>query len=115
MAYETSVPVAVPPGGSTGGVVNVKEAYGLSPKGWVEYLLDQISAHDKEFRAVNQRADRIVKRYRDERTDGQSLDRRYNVLWANTQTLLPAITGKGAPVPVSKRRFMDAEIGRAHV
>lgn len=109
MAIETTVPVSVPPGGSQGGVVNVQEAYGLSPTGWRDYLLDQIDAHDKEFKEANARAGRIVARYRDERGDYTQQDRRYNILWANTQTMLPAITGKGAPVPVSKRRFMDAD------
>jgi hypothetical protein len=110
MVQQANNPVAVPPGGTQSGVVSVQDAYGLSPKGWRDYLFDQIDAHDKEFDTTfTQRGRRIVARYRDERGDYDQQTRRYNVLWANTQTLLPAVTGKGAPVPVSQRRFMDAD------
>ena len=106
---EANRPVDVPPGGAQSGVVSVQEAYGLSPQGWRDYLFDCIDAHDREFKAANAQAGRIVQRYRDERGDYTQQDRRFNILWSNTQTLLPAVTGKGNPTPVSQRRFMDAD------
>ena len=105
-------PLPMPPSmQNAGGVASVQEAYGLSPAGYRDYLFDQIDARDREWRTNDtlSRMARIVARYRDERNDYTQQERRYNILWANTQTLLPAITGKGAPVPVSQRRFMDAD------
>ena len=93
--------------------VDTVETYGLSPTGWRDYLVDHIEARQKEFLEWEKRARKVVLRYRDERSEYAQQDRRYNILWANTQTLLPAIVGKGGPVPVSERRFMDSDpIGR---
>lgn len=59
------------------------------------------------------RGDRIVKRYRDERTDyARGTDKRYNILWSNVQTMLPALYGK-TPRAQVERRWKDQDpIGR---
>lgn len=54
-----------------------------------------------------ERSKKIVKRYRDERagTDGS---RRFNILWSNVQTILPAIYAK-TPKAEATRRYKDAD------
>jgi len=55
-----------------------------------------------------ERSEKIVKRYRDERNQATLLQRRFNVLWSNVQTLMPAVYGK-MPKPIVERRFMDRD------
>lgn len=58
------------------------------------------------------RGKKIVKRYRDERDGNQSSAKKYNILWANIQTLFPAIYAK-TPKAEVERRFRDADpVGR---
>lgn len=54
-----------------------------------------------------QRAKKIVKRYRDERGATDS-DRKYNILWSNVQTILPAIYAK-TPKAEAVRRNKDSD------
>lgn len=67
------------------------------------------------------RGEKIIKRYRDQRTDeveytdtAHSADSsRFNILWSNVQTLMPAVFAK-RPKPVVERRYLDRdEVGRA--
>jgi len=54
---------------------------------------------------------KIVKRYRDQRTESDNA-RKYNILWSNVQTLAPAVYSKKPKAEVS-RRFKDADpVGR---
>ena len=59
------------------------------------------------------RGDRIVKRYRDERTEyARGTEKRYNILWSNVQTMLPALYGK-TPRAQVERRWKDQDpVGR---
>lgn len=54
-----------------------------------------------------QRAKKIVKRYRKDDSDVVK-DRRFAMLWSNTQTIQPAVYSR-PPVPVVTRRFQDAD------
>ncbi len=74
----------------------------------------------KKARGFNQwetRAKKIIKRYRDERADvSDNSDvqegARFNILWANVQTLMPALFAK-SPKPVVERRYLDRDdVGR---
>ena len=59
-----------------------------------------------------QSADKIVKKYRDEETEASGDSPRYNVLWSNVQTLMPAVYAK-APKAVCQRRYLDRDpVGR---
>lgn len=53
------------------------------------------------------RGKKIVKRYRDERTQSQT-SKRYNVLWSNIQTMLPALYGR-TPRAQVERRWKDKD------
>lgn len=64
---------------------------------------------DNAYTSWLERCEKIVKRYRDERSDQISKTKRqFNVLWSNVQTLLPAVYGK-IPKPIVERRFMDRD------
>ena len=73
------------------------------------YWKEAIDSVKDSTRKYHKRADRIIQRYRDERARvDEDSQRRYNMLWANTQTMRPAIYGK-APQPVVERRFRDKD------
>lgn len=58
------------------------------------------------------RGKKIVKRYRDKRDGGENSTKKYNILWANIQTIFPAMYGK-TPKPEVERRFKDSDpVGR---
>ena len=54
------------------------------------------------------RSKKIVKRYRDDRTAAQNGSKRYNVLWSNIQTILPALYGR-TPRAQVERRWKDKD------
>ena len=83
------------------------------PSSKVEDFLDCVSKYDKEFEKWVKRAEKVQKRYRDEgrenRTTGEA---RFNILWSNVQTLVPATFSK-LPQPDVSRRFKDQDpVGR---
>lgn len=83
-----------------------------SPADVVRYWTDQLGAYDDEFKDWVPRCRKIIRRYRDERTEKQDGTVtgawRFNSLWSNVQTLLPAIYIK-APKPVAERRYLDKD------
>src|SRR5882672_7414309 len=80
-----------------------------------KHWLDQINTikDNTEYKRWFKRAEKIEKRYRDDRNrvdeEGQ---RRYNSLWSNVEILKPALYGR-PPLPVAERRFKDKDpVGR---
>lgn len=75
--------------------------------------LDALRLAKREDEKWVKRGDRIVKRYRDERTEyARAGEKRYNILWSNVQTMLPALYGK-TPRAQVERRWKDQDaIGR---
>lgn len=84
----------------------------------------QLSCKARGYQTWQTRARKIVKRYRDERgVDGNDAEAtsmdggavtgaRFNILWSNVQTLLPALIAK-PPKPVVERRYLDRDdVGR---
>lgn len=75
----------------------------------VQTWLKEIAAADKKERAWRERARKVVKAYRDEE---DHRDRRFNILWANTETLKPQIYSQ-TPQPDIRRRYKDNDpVGR---
>lgn len=71
----------------------------------------QNAQKDSRYKQWLTKSQRITDRYRDERNKGAGQNagtKRYNILWANVQTLGPAIYGK-MPKPVAERRFLDRD------
>lgn len=66
--------------------------------------LDAIERAGKgKFKSWEDRGEKIIKRYRDERSDNDD-SKKYNILWSNVQTLRPALYAS-PPVPNVTRRF----------
>lgn len=76
----------------------------------------QLKAEDRQGKKWRERGRKVVDRYRDERDDDtrqkRVKKRRFNILWANTETLKPAIYSQ-TPIPDVRRRFLDQDpVGR---
>lgn len=72
-----------------------------------------IASYDREFKKWDARVDKILKRYRDEKrpTTGEGTAK-FNVLWSNVNTLVPAVFAK-IPKPDVSRLFRDSDpVGR---
>jgi len=66
----------------------------------------------KEMAKWQERGEKIVKRYRDDRSEMSGGGRKYNILWSNIRTLLPAVYAK-KPKAECQRRHKDADpVGR---
>lgn len=86
---------------------------GIASAAIVKYWLDQFGSYDEAFKSWESRCKKIIRRYRDERDDDAgSRHSRFNALWANVQTLGPAVYAR-APKPVVERRYLDKDrVGR---
>jgi len=79
----------------------------------VRYYDGIITAYEREFKKWETRADKVVKRYRDEQRAKQDNDHtKFNILWSNVQTLVPAVYSR-LPQPDVSRRHRDQDpVGR---
>jgi len=78
----------------------------------VQEYLNHIASYDREFSKWETRAQKIVKKYRDENRNSQDTGSRFNILWSNVQTL-KAATFARLPKPDVSRRFRDNDqVGR---
>lgn len=79
----------------------------------VQRYLGVIAAYEREFKPWERRNEKILKRYRDENRDSKTnLQAKFNILWSNVQTLVPATFAK-LPQPDVSRRFKDNDpVGR---
>ena len=65
-----------------------------------------IGQYERTFKEWEGRADRIVKRYRDDSRTRNNPNAKFNILWSNVQTITPAIFAR-LPRPDVSRRFRD--------
>ena len=71
-----------------------------------------IGQYERTFKEWEGRADKIVKRYRDDSRTRNNPNAKFNILWSNVQTIAPAIFAR-LPRPDVSRRFRDNDpIGR---
>ena len=71
-----------------------------------------IAQYERTFKEWEGRADKIVKRYRDEQRSRNNPQAKFNILWSNVQTITPAVFAR-LPRPDVSRRFRDNDpIGR---
>ena len=80
----------------------------------VQHWLSVIKAYDTEFKPWQTRAGKIIDRYRDEKRldNAENPAVKFNILWANVQTLVPATFAR-LPQPDVSRRFSDRDpVGR---
>lgn len=86
----------------------MEEQVSIEVKRW----LDRISDYEREFDTWEGRSDKILKRYTYEDRGKNESEARYNILWANVQTLTAATFAK-VPKPDVSRRFKDQDpVGR---
>jgi len=91
-----------------------KQQRDASPDAAVQKWLGVIKAYETEFEAWEKRAEKVQKRYRDERSvqNRDNPPSRFNILWSNVQTLIPATFAR-LPQPDVSRRFSDRDpVGR---
>jgi hypothetical protein len=83
------------------------------PSAQIQEYLGCMKAYEREFVKWEKRVERILKRYRDEdRPSNKTSIARFNILWSNVQTLVPATFSK-LPQPDVSRRFRDQDpVGR---
>jgi hypothetical protein len=71
-----------------------------------------IAQYERTFKEWEGRADKIVKRYRDESRSRNNPQAKFNILWSNVQTITPAVFAR-LPRPDVSRRFRDNDpVGR---
>ena len=87
--------------------------FGDDPGAVARRWISELELADKDQERWRQRGRRIIKRYREERGEaGESRGRRFSLLWANIQTLGPAVYAR-TPTAVVGRRWKDEDpVGR---
>ena len=80
----------------------------LNPVKEAQRWAQELKLAKKEDATWVTRSKKIVKRYRDDRTASQNGSKRYNVLWSNIQTVLPALYGR-TPRAQVERRWKDKD------
>jgi len=79
----------------------------------LDKYLRLIGQYDNEFAKWQARTKKLIKRYRDD-TRGQSGNEtaKFNILWSNVQTLIPAVYAKLPKADVSRRFGDNDQVGR---
>jgi F0F1-type ATP synthase membrane subunit b/b' len=79
----------------------------------IQKYLNIIAQYDNEFKKWEARSNKIVKRYRDDnRNQNTNETAKFNILWSNVQTLIPAVYAR-LPKAAVNRRFGDNDpVGR---
>ena len=79
----------------------------------LQKLLHNVAAYDNDFKKWEARAQKIIKRYRDDnRSQNTNETAKFNILWSNVQTLIPAVYAR-LPKADGSRRFGDNDqVGR---
>ena len=88
--------------------------FGDDPGALARRWISELELAEKDQAAWRQRGRRIIKRYRGERAEGavEPRGRRFSLLWANIQTLGPAVYAR-TPTAVVGRRWKDEDpVGR---
>ena len=87
--------------------------FGDDPGAVARRWISELELAEKDQERWRQRGRRIIKRYREERGEGsESRGRRFSLLWANIQTLGPAVYAR-TPTAVVGRRWKDEDpVGR---
>ena len=93
----------------TGGVQDVKEDIGESPSDKVRRWRAEIAMADTAVEKWHKAGDLAVSDYRDEDADRKEHDRRFNIVWSNTETLAAALF-QAPPAPLVSRRITDERI-----
>jgi hypothetical protein len=86
----------------------------LIDKTGVQHYLNMIAAYERQFKKWEGTAEKVIKKYRDESRQGSRNigESRFNILWSNVQTAMPAVFSR-LPKPDVSRRYRDTDpVGR---
>lgn len=81
----------------------------------VQKLLGNIHNYNNEFKKWEARVTKIIRRYRDDQGTGTGMGNeaaRFNILWSNVQTLIPAVYARLPKADVSRRFGDNDPVGR---
>jgi len=79
----------------------------------IQKYLNIIGQYDNEFKKWEARTQKIVKRYRDDnRNQNTNETAKFNILWSNVQTLIPAVYARLPKSSVSRRYGDNDPVGR---
>lgn len=81
----------------------------------VQKLLSSIHNYNAEFKKWEARTTKIIRRYRDDQGTGTGMANeaaRFNILWSNVQTLVPAVYARMPKADVSRRFGDNDPVGR---
>lgn len=81
----------------------------------VQKLLSSIHNYNAEFKKWEARTTKIIRRYRDDQNTGTGMTNdaaRFNILWSNVQTLIPAVYARMPKADVSRRFGDNDPVGR---
>ena len=82
------------------------------PNQEVSDWVNAIATYDRTFKKWEGRTEKIIKRYRDDARGYNDPTTKFNILWSNVQTIIPAVFSR-LPKPEVTRRFRDNDpIGR---
>lgn len=78
----------------------------------VQKWLQAISLYERDFKKWEHRTEKILKKYRDDSRSDTRPTAKFNILWSNVQTIVPAVFSR-LPKPDVSRRFRDNDpVGR---
>jgi len=79
----------------------------------LQKLMHNVAAYDNDFKKWEARAQKIIKRYRDDnRSQNTNETAKFNILWSNVQTLIPAVYARLPKADVSRRFGDNDPVGR---
>jgi hypothetical protein len=81
---------------------------GDEPSAIAHRWITEITLFERKREDYESRAKKIIRRYRDERESSDKDKTKFNILWANIETLKPTVYAETPTVSVSKR-FKDAD------
>ena len=90
-----------------------QDAGSVNPVDAARKWLAELKLAKREDEKFCERGDKIVRRYRDDRKGYSTPAKRFNILWANVQTMIPALYGKTPKAEVSRRWKDQDPVGRA--
>ena len=79
----------------------------------LQRLMRNVAAYDNDFKKWEARSQKIIKRYRDDnRSQNTNETAKFNILWSNVQTLIPAVYARLPKADVSRRFGDNDQVGR---
>lgn len=77
-----------------------------------EQWIATIAVYEREFKKWEGRVEKILKRYRDDSRNSGSGNAKFNILWSNVQTAIPAVFSRLPKPDVSRRHKDNDPVGR---